>query len=268
MSVVVASRRNKRNCIYCSRPANSREHIIATRFIKVLREDPRGLKLPIVLTVTLDDATQRHIVGRKTKRGQHTLEYTTRVCDRCNSGWMNDIDSAAYEHLAEMIRGNPTQLDRTAQAAIASWMCKVAITARSVPHSPLPIEKEWTDWLYEHRSALPKWNVWIGHFVGNAPWWYNPHDVRIELGPGSAPPPPGFVRNNGVLATLVIGYLIVQVFGIGGDGVLGNPDRERALPMIWPPQDTMMWPPQEHIDDAGLPLCAGRLLGKPPAQPG
>jgi len=252
-------------CIYCGQPARSREHIVATRFIDVLREDPRGLPLPVMLTATLPDGTRRRIGGKKTKRGKYTLEYTTRVCANCNSGWMNRIDDAAFPSVADMVRGKQVSLDGAARAAIAAWMCKVAVTARSAPHSPLPIERDWTDWLYTHHSAPPTWYVWIGRYEGTQPWWYQPHDVRIELGPGSASPPPGMnlVRPNGVLATLVIGYLIAQVFGVSGLGQLQNPDREVDFPLIWPGSTDLVWPPPHHIDDAGLPRWGERLLYQP-----
>jgi hypothetical protein len=261
-------RHPKERCIYCGKPAGTKEHIIATRFIDVLRADPRGLKLPIVLKVTLAGGGVRNIGGKRLAAGRYTLEYTTRVCDQCNSGWMNDVDTKAFPYVAEMIRGKPLALDPAAQAAVAAWFCKVAVTARSEPHNRLPIEREWTEWLYAQHSAVPGWHVWIGHYIGEAPWWYNPHDIRIELGAGSAAPPPGFVRQNGVLATLVIGYLALQVFGLGGPGAFLDPDREPVFPMIWPVgAETLMWPPPGHIDDAGLPLWAERLLHVPSPQP-
>ena len=253
-------------CIYCGRPAGSREHIIATRFIDVLREDPRGLPVPIRLTITSPSGSPRTVIGKRLRpRRRYTLEYTTRVCASCNSGWMNAVDDAAFPHLAKMIRGHGLTLDQATRSAIAAWVCKVAVTARSAPHTAEPIEKPWTDWLYTNHSALPGWYVWVGRFIGSAPFAFYPHNVRIELGPCSAPAPPGFVRSNGVLATLVIGYLITQVFGVGGPGALGNPDGEVALPLIWPLAlaPDRSWPTTGHLDDASLPQWAQRLLHPP-----
>ncbi len=232
---------------------------MATRFIDVLREDPRGLPLPVVLNVTLSSGVKRRIGGKKLSGGRYTLEYTTQVCDGCKSGWMNDIDSAAYPVIAEMIRGHCVALNHDAQASVSAWIAKVAVTARSAPYDPLPIEPEWTSYLYSHHSPPPSWDVWVGRYGGSRPWWYRPDDVRIELRPGSGPPPPGFLRQNGVLATLAIGYLFLQVFGVSGPGqIVGE---ETTLPRIWPVQLTSVnWPPLGHIDDAGLPLWAERLL--------
>jgi hypothetical protein len=67
-------------CIYCHHVARSDEHIGATRFIEVLREDPRGLPIPVRLTMTVPDTGQSYrIGGRRTKNKHYTLEYTIRV---------------------------------------------------------------------------------------------------------------------------------------------------------------------------------------------
>jgi hypothetical protein len=250
--------------MYCGRPADSREHIIATQIIDVLARDPRELPLPIRLYITLPDGQPKTIHGR-TSGGRPTLEYTTKVCERCNNEWMNRIDENAMPFLTPMIEGRPVVLDADAQATIAVWAMKVVVTARSEPNNPLHIDASWTDWLYNNQSPIPNWYVWIGKYIGTAPWWYNPQDVRVQLGPGSAPPAPwiDFIQDHGVLATLVIGYVVVQVFGVGGSGVLLGPT-EAAFPQIWPNAGaTLTWPPAEHIDDSGLPLWANRLMPPP-----
>jgi hypothetical protein len=142
-------------CIYCGKRADSREHIIATQFIELLSKDRRGLSLPVVLTVALPDGAQRELIGKSTKNGKPTLEYTTRVCSACNNGWMNDIDTNAYPYVSQMVQGKSLILDRAAQLAVATWIIKVAVTARSEPQNPLPIEQDWTDWLYTKKNSNP-----------------------------------------------------------------------------------------------------------------
>ena len=249
-------------CIYCGKPADSDEHIVATRFIDVLKDDPRGLPLPVTLTISTGGDFQKRIVGRTRKR-KPTLEYTTRVCASCNNGWMNEVDSLAFDDVSEMIRGNAVTLDTARQSAMAAWVCKVAVTARSEPNYPMPIEKEWTDWLFQQHSAIPGWYVWVGHYIGSAPWWYSPHDVSTPVGQGSPTPPPGsgIGKSHGVMATMAIGHLVTQVFGVSGGGILSGPDESGTLPSIWPTNTAPVpWPPPQHIDDAGLPAWSQRLL--------
>jgi hypothetical protein len=248
-----------RTCIYCGRRADSDEHIVATRFIDVLARDPRGLPSP-VLTVT--NASGQRRLGGSQSGPQNTLEYTTRVCRDCNNGWMNDVDTAAFPYVSAMIAGTPVSFDGPARAAVATWFSKVALTARTAPLDLLPIDAAWTSWIYTNQTPPPGWHIWVGRYIGAQPWWYSSHDVRVERGPGSAPLPPGLATPNGVLATMVIGYLILQVFGTTSTGELVSPDRDRDLPLIWPLDAGAIvpWPPPGHIDDQGLPLWASRLL--------
>jgi hypothetical protein len=154
-----AKKRIRKRCMYCCQPAGTSEHVIATRFMDVLGEDPRGLIVPLTLHATLSSGQREHVPGKRIRRKSgdraYTLEYTAPVCDRCNSGWMNNIDTAAFPHVAQMILGKPIVLDHAAQAAVAAWMCKIAITARGTRLDPLPIEKEWSAWLHENQSAPP-----------------------------------------------------------------------------------------------------------------
>lgn len=252
-------------CIYCHHVARSDEHIVATRFIEVLREDPRGLPIPIRLTMTLPDTGQSYrIGGRRTKNKHYTLEYTTRVCSRCNSEWMNDIDDLAFPHVSEMIRGNPVHFDSAMATAVAGWVCKVVVTARSHPLHPMPIEREWMDWLYQHHAPLPRWYVWVGRYIGREPFWYQPHDISIrELEPGSAlvPHSGDLIRDHGALATMVIGYMIVQAYGVAGEERLLTPDHAQGvLQRIWPFNGDVAWPSAGTVDDSGLQAYADRLL--------
>ena len=253
-------------CIYCGNPADSNEHVIATRFIELLSRDPRGLAIPVSLTVTLPGGVARKIGGKRTKHGQPTLEFTTRVCEKCNNEWMNDIDTAAWPYVSEMIQGHKLPLDDAARKAVATWFMKVAVTARSVPHVNQPLEQTWTKWLLQNQSPVPSWQVWVGRFDGLAPFWYNPNDVHFEIGQGRYQPGTGkVIRPHGVLATCVIGYLIIQLLGIDGVGVVEAPG-EPAFPLIWPDVSRIVaWPPSEYISDEGLPLWAQRHIGNPQA---
>jgi hypothetical protein len=247
-------------CVYCGRPAGTREHIIATRFIEVLAEDPRGLSIPVTLTVRLPDGRSRRVGGRRSRRGVPTLEFTTGVCSKCNNEWMNDLDSQAFPYVSEMIRGNSLTLDASAAQAVATWFMKVAVTARSSPHVEQPIMRGWTEWLYRKRSPVPGWTVWIGQFRGIAPFWYNPDDIHLEAEHATAVARAGDrISEHGVLATCVIGYLVLQVLGV--DGVRAVTAEEPAMPLLWPPRRSpLAWPPTEFISDEGLPGWAARVV--------
>lgn len=254
------------DCMYCGRRADSKEHVVATRFVDLLSKDPRGFRVPTRLYVTQKDGSRKTIGGKRDKTGKPTLEYTTRVCQKCNNEWMNDADSAVWDPVSAMIQGHSVTLDAVTQRALAFWIMKLAVTARTAAGSNLPIEKEWTDWLYQQRTPIPNWRVWIGHYIGGEPFWYKPDDIRAEVDPLSPPLPSGskMLRENGVLATMAIGHLFVQVIGFGG-GAAVQGTQETAVRSVWPvSSSSMAWPPPEHIDDAGLSLWADRFFNARP----
>jgi hypothetical protein len=250
-------------CVYCGSPANSDEHIIASQFIELLAKDPRGFPVPTHLYVNEGEPDQLTIKGKRTKRGGPTVEYTARVCSKCNNEWMNDIDNAAAPFLNSAIQGQPFTLDRAMQRAAAVWMMKVAVTARLSRASQMPIDPAWSHWLYSNHSPIHHWHVWIGRYVGEYPLRYKPHDIRLEPGRGSAPIPDAVAENHGMYGTLMIGYLVMQVLGIGPTWKIeGN--AEPLLVPIWPcERDTVAWPPAGQVDTSGLIVLEQRLLAKP-----
>ena len=180
---------------------------------------------------------------------------------------MNVIDENARPYLMPMIKGDPVGLDATGREFVATWVAKVAVTARSASPNVLPIEKAWTDWLYNNRVIQPNWHASVGHYIGVEPFWYRPEDVS------STPPPDApaswqsdpIFASHGVAAFLAVGHLAIEVLGFT-NGILtqvaGPP--ETAMLDIWPQTGIAVeWPPAEHIDDAGLHLWARRFQSKP-----
>lgn len=253
-------------CIYCDRPANSDEHIVASRFVDLLALDPRGFPTPTRLYVIEAD-DQLIIPGKKNKRGGPTVEYIARVCSTCNNEWMNDIDTDAAPFLEAAIQDRPFALDRSMQRAVGLWMMKIAVTARMSRVSSMPIDRSWSDWLYREKSPIPHWRVWMGRYVGEYPLRYTPHDIRLEAGPGSAPIPSEIAEDHGMYGTLMIGYLVLQVLGLGPAWQI-NGNAEPLLVPIWPSEaDVVEWPPAGFVDHSGLLVLENRLLANRPQLP-
>src|SRR5262249_26786962 len=123
----------------------------------------------------------------------------------------------------------------------------------------------WTDWLYAHHTAQPTWHIWVGRYDGAEPIYYNAHDVRVEPLPGSPRPRPEEAASlrHGVLTTLIVGYLAVQVFGM--DGATHFPaSTPPTLQEVWPALGVVLWPPKDQYDDTTLNAFAERVLGNKP----
>lgn len=269
------TQKRPRGCIYChGHDKLTIEHVIATRFIDVLAQDSRGLPTPLALTWQDPRSDElRRLVGKTTKKAKPTLAFTANVCRVCNNEWMNQVDDAAWPYVAPMIRGEDSKLDQAAQTAVATWMAKIALTARFSTTAPLPVEQAWTDGLFATRQISPDWYAWIGRYSGSRGLWYFPVDARVQEAEGTPPrvnpnPTRAIMFANGVVATLALGYLVVQLLGFSGEVQLAQavPD---CLQPIWPPSGLVSWPSGEELNDDSLvrvaSMPAGARFSLPPS---
>ena len=246
-------RRIGRSCIYCGNPAGNREHVFEKWLIELVKRDPRGLRMPITAQVQNTEG------GRYLSTGARTLEVVTKHVDAsCNGGWMNDLGQAAREALTSMVQGQPRALSPDTQAAVAAWAAKTLVTARYV-HSPVVhAEPDWLHWIHAQKRPMLHWNVWLARYDGPQPIFYYGDDLRLGLPSGQ------LVTSHGLGSTLVLGHLVVQMFGLDGtQGFAGGWVPPPA--QIWPvaPRE-VHWPPALTLDDHALRVFAQRFLGNHP----
>jgi hypothetical protein len=243
-------------CIFCPNEAGSPEHIFAKWISLQLEQDPRGFPRPVKAHLRDVGGAVKEIPG-----GPYVEFVTETVCTTCNTGWMGLIENKASEFMKPLLADKPCRLSKRAQRTIALWACKTFVVARFAHIQPDHVEEDWTRWLYEKRSPIHGWYVWLGRYVGSWPLWYGAHDIRLNLLPGQNAPADIVVPAHGVMATIAIGYLTVQILGLGGE--LPGADDESCALRIWPPTGNVVdWPPSIYIEDASLPIYADRLLFK------
>jgi hypothetical protein len=239
----------------------------------LLASDPRGLSLPTHLRFS--DGFGGPIVRTKTgkpggTKAKPTVEFTRRVCHGCNNGWMNRVDIAAMPFLSKMMRGELLMLDPDAQSRLAAWICKLTVVARfahlrlGLGDVPAPVARSWLDWLYSRHTALPHWHVWLARYDGSEPFIYSGEDVRIS----------NFRKDgheevlvaHGAYASIVLGYLAIQVFGVDEEATLLDPCRDPYfVSSIWPARATSVkWPPPLKYTDANILGFLHRLVPRVP----
>ena len=175
---------------------------------------------------------------------------------------MNVIDDKAFPIVAKMIRGESVILDPRTQSDLALWICKIVVTARSINHRDLPGDIKWAEWLYQRREPLPDWQIWIAHYVGSAPFYYQTHgiDVREPPGPNQSPSEMPIIDADGAMATLTMGYFVAQIFGFSSSMKWAATETQ-GFPRIWPMSKFLIpWPSFPSLDDNGLRFAAQRLL--------
>jgi len=116
----------RRTCLFCTEPANSREHVIALCILDRIARP----KLKVE-TGTVDEH------GYKAVATLNPHKYVTKqVCRRCNNTWMSQLDGCFIRDLGALIEPKwPTWIDtniffsklRENGLTLARWMIKTAV---------------------------------------------------------------------------------------------------------------------------------------------
>jgi hypothetical protein len=175
---------------------------------------------------------------------------------------LKTIDIEAWRSMTSMVRDRATRLDSDTQARVAAWASTIAVSARFVHRQPSYVAATWTDWLCRVHRPHPNWQVWLGRYTGAHSIWYGARYVRSPTGQAAqaALAASGQEVVHGVLTTLIVGSLLVQVLGM--DEAIHVPaPTPAALQPIWPALGVVEWPAQAHYDAATLHGLAERLEG-------
>lgn len=189
------------------------------------------------------------------------------VCSECNNGWMSAIQADALPFLERMIAGQPTDLDRDGQRAVASWVVMTMLTwqfalpTRPVGHTrPIP-ERIYRDFyaMSALRQPLGNTAVWIGYYSDQPRLATYYADVIPEIQPDQE----AFNRIDvhrdypPFAATLCLEHFVAQM----GGHILPGPtlmrfrlgEAAKFWLSIWPTTlGLVSWPPQQTIDEQTL----------------
>jgi len=178
------------------------------------------------------------------------------VCERCNNGWMSDIEQKAKPCATPLILGEEgALLDPDAQWALARWAyLKVLVLERvDARQRLLPLNRYRLVYDSLDDPALPtSATIFIAAHEGDL---YGQYQHR------------GLTRRGGseieiFAGTFTVGHLVLQVIeNLTGDprGIL--PEREEGIAghdaSIWPFRPPFTWPPGLALTDSGLTVFAG-----------
>ena len=213
--------------------------------------------LPRWLKVAFDGGDLvRGKVVRMSETGVHSHEQpllagrVKAVCGECNNGWMHDLEGGVRDFLSAMIRGRVVWLDATRLEALASWSLKTVFMFREAnPNSTreiIPAE----DYTAFYRDRLPS-HLMSARLACIAP----PVDGHVVMAVDFSCPTYGLSDGGfGYIATLRIGYFVVQIFRAGP---LDEASRVRRFAptgntvSLWPMAPASYWPPLLPIPGQG-----------------
>lgn len=246
-----------RVCIFCSKPADSREHLFPDWILRA-RKDYRPFRMK------KDNRTPPRFYGELKVRA---------VCGDCNTGWMSTLEGEIKPTLGPMMRGEEILLSVCQQEQLSVWALKTAMVTEGYKNAS-------QEHFYSPQDgdnlrlgvSLPKFtNVWIGRLSAAGF-----HVVSSDVVPDISLTEPRF---EGWVSTIVVGYLVFQVASIRPSvelnnviiGLACNGNWDGLLANIWPPvsPNKVKWPPEltlttKESDPCSLYAFHRRLENNPP----
>jgi hypothetical protein len=221
-----------RQCLFCTRTVDSAEHIWSDWILKDLK-----LSEPIRINIAKRPGVWKEGPEIRVKC----------VCQRCNNGWMSDLENENKPHVGAMIHDEPTTLEPWQQKLLARWAVLKAIVIESANRlrTPFYTASERTG-LTPPSPFLPiETRVWIGrlsakafHAGGTDAWG------EIEKIPKAL---------HASITTIVVGHLVIQVQTVRTLAMFSGTDVrllqckpgawDVSLSDIWPIFGTRHWPP-------------------------
>jgi hypothetical protein len=250
-------------CVFCGSTRDpSTEHVV-----------PKWLRKALLIRTPVKEYSGATYVG-----AAETLAITFHeVCVKCNTGWMEALETAARPILEPLLlgaaRGTSRQLDPDQQATLATWAVKTSLLLalskfRGQPYGWIPVST--LQWLYQdqdRRIPPPGTRVWMGGLNTSD----RPASVQVAcLGDADGKPIAQCV-------TFSVGCVLFQVFACEQVDAVLSPDNEAwlapsvpwapALLRIAPSSSAIHWPPGVVFGAGDLTSLAGRLRQGLPSKP-
>ena len=204
-------------CIFCHTPEITDEHVFAKKWMRELI--PKGSGEMMVAQV---DKGRDPVVRFYRTRDVDVIARC--VCgDRCNSGWMNNMDERTQPLLAPLVASlNRVALTPEDQRRLATWATKLAIVLdystttdeAEADARPLGVVKEPVHrYFYEERLPPDYVHVWLAAQK-------DPEPPVLSIAGGNQAPRPtlmgvpllGAKRHQMYVATFRVNHAIFQVF--------------------------------------------------------
>jgi hypothetical protein len=234
-----------RRCIFCeSEGPLTREDVIPRWVADILNDmEPGDPEPEWRLHYTAGGLVER---DRQHPTGDPTVIVRT-VCERCNNGWMSELEERVKPIMEPMIRGQRVTLDVEQQLDVATWASKTVAALEF--HEPTTVITRPEDRHLIREQLRPPHH----HLVRLAyrDEYLESLVVKTLVARSDEAPDE---RPDSFATLLGIGFVIIQVWGGHGADTGGGLTRtgttiDRAV-MVWPPVPRAIdWPPPTPIPE-------------------
>lgn len=251
-----------RACIFCgSRTDLNREDLWPKWLVKAVVQN-RPSKIEQIL-----GQDTPHLYAGKWVKGRG-------VCERCNGGWMSDLETKIKPILEPLIFDSSSVLDYVQQSAVAIWTMKTAMVFECVKGAASTVATANEVFYYAaDRQHLMQWStpppdtfVWLGRYEPEfSLWTQNDHLSNAQ---------PRGLLDEGSATTFAIGRCLIQALTVRRPPESANEVQTRpirhdkslwsdALIQIWPASDNFaQWPPLRTVSSLDNLDQLARRFGK------
>lgn len=181
------------------------------------------------------------------------------VCQRCNNGWMAELEQRAKPMLEPMLNGRGRLLHAGGQRTLAAWVLKTAMMAEhthGAARHAIPLE-EYVH-LFEHGEPSNAVLIWMAAYDGDVVAMARMFGLDADMAAG---PDPDRGWRDIWGSTVTFGPVVFQVFGSHIPGLLeGIEVRALGCHRLWPHEGSFTWTPRPGFNNHGLVAFADGLL--------
>lgn len=228
-----------RQCLFCTRPVNSKEHIFSNWILK-------DLKHAETIKATIGKRPSFYLAKPEIKVGV--------VCRSCNNGWMSDLETENKPAIQAMINSDPCPLTCTGQESLSRWAVMKAIVIDSINSQRCLFYDSPERERLRTASMIPAGTlIWLGRLsvkafhVGGTDVWGEINKVAKAF--------------HGCVSNILMGHLVIQIFTGHARSELLPDDRlfvncrpgnwDTSLLNVWPIAADLSWPPAVSFTLAG-----------------
>jgi len=239
-----------KQCLFCPRAVDSAEHVWSDWIL----EDLKPVQ-PIHITI-----------GKTMSKWVDNPEVRVRcVCQKCNNGWMSDIENENKPHMLAMMNDKPTVLQPKQEKLLTRWaiLKAMVIDGSSKRRTPFYSESERSGMKPPLRSLPVGTITWIGR-------------LSVKAFHAGLTDTFGEIRNvpkafHCCVTTIIVGHLVIQVvtmhviapFATLRVHPVDNPGAwDVNLLELWPVFGDKSWPPPFSFGLKGTTHHIARLVNR------
>jgi len=222
--------------------ADSYEHVFPDWINRVIVNDEIDSEFFSIADGEIEDS-------RKYKTNKAAPLRAKIVCERCNHGWMADLEKEASQLLQPLIVGQETTLNQVDQLLVAQWAVKTAMVGETIMYRQAKFSQDDRSLVREQGHPPLRARVSIAAYSME-----QPVATRYTRGLGG-------VRRDGTpfmdlyVHTIQVAHLILSIRGTTTLPASDNRSLENVaepryyeIP-VFPPVETCRWPPRFVMDE-------------------